>query len=215
MHRETIKKLADEQIRRLCKILASTSFTESTDVREIESLLKELADASKILGVYEFHLTQQEVSPEINPSLKLTPENEPASEDTVLINSEQKTVVENEKDERHLKSEESIHELSKETSPDTKSPAISDKADVGDRAIQQDKKTNKKLEISINDKFRIINELFLQNQQEYTDAIEQLNNVNSLQEAELCLSSLTGHYNWDQEKPVFKILSRIVSKRFL
>ena len=71
------------------------------------------------------------------------------------------------------------------------------------------------ISIGINDKFRIINELFRQNAGEYNIAIEQLNCLQSWNEAELYLHSLKLLYNWSEQSDVTQLLYQLAKKRYL
>lgn len=71
-----------------------------------------------------------------------------------------------------------------------------------------------KLSVSINDKFRLINELFASNANEYNIAIEQLNNVGSKDEADTYLKGLKSIYHWDEENEMVKRLMTMNQKRF-
>ena len=80
--------------------------------------------------------------------------------------------------------------------------------------LEKPKAINKKLEISINDKYRMINELFHHSQQEFNIAIAQLNEVPEWSDAKLYLDSLVSVYGWDEEKDIVKTLFKISQKRF-
>lgn len=71
-----------------------------------------------------------------------------------------------------------------------------------------------KITVSINDKFRLINELFASNANEYNIAIEQLNNVASKEEADAYLKGLKNIYNWDEENEMVKKMYTMNQKRF-
>jgi hypothetical protein len=73
----------------------------------------------------------------------------------------------------------------------------------------------KKMEIGINDKFRIMNELFGQSQLEYSTALEQLNLCENLEESENYLNNLSVLYQWKQDAPLVKTLFAINHKRFI
>jgi len=73
----------------------------------------------------------------------------------------------------------------------------------------------KKMEIGINDKFRIMNELFGQSQLEYSTALEQLNMCENLEESENYLNNLRVLYQWKQDAPLVKTLFAINHKRFI
>ena len=72
-----------------------------------------------------------------------------------------------------------------------------------------------KIAITINDKFRIINELFESNATEYNIAIEQINAVNSKIELDSYLKGLQTIYNWNDDNEVVKNLKAIAQKRFI
>lgn len=73
----------------------------------------------------------------------------------------------------------------------------------------------KKIEFSINDKFRIINELFFQSQKEFDTALQQLNSITSLDESLFYLDSLKQIYTWKDDNQLVKTLYAMVNKRFL
>ncbi len=70
------------------------------------------------------------------------------------------------------------------------------------------------IELSINNKFRIANELFAQNQQEFHAALQQLNSITTQDEAGRYLDSLKQVYNWKDENPLVKSFYALVQKRF-
>ena len=76
-------------------------------------------------------------------------------------------------------------------------------------------KTYPKLAINLNDKFRFINELFASNANEYHIAIEQLNNVNSLDEANAYIKGLKAIYDWKDDHEMVKNMLALIQKRFL
>lgn len=71
-----------------------------------------------------------------------------------------------------------------------------------------------KIAISINDKFRFINELFASNAVEYNIAIEQINAVNTLVELNNYLNGLMQIYAWKEDNEVVKNLFALAQKRF-
>jgi hypothetical protein len=74
--------------------------------------------------------------------------------------------------------------------------------------------TIKKIEFGINDKFRIINELFGQSQIEFNTAVEQLNSCVSIEESENYLNNLKIIYNWKSESQLVKTFFALNHKRF-
>lgn len=73
----------------------------------------------------------------------------------------------------------------------------------------------KKIELGLNDKFRIINELFNQNSTEFNLAMEQLNLIDSLQNSEAYLNELRNLYSWKNDHELMLRLFQLNQKRFL
>jgi hypothetical protein len=212
MQRTLIKNMAALKLKALTETLNKINFDEELGLFKIEELLIELNTTNKVLLVYEFLLNQQEISPEINLHLKIMEDQ--VDKTTALIES-----VDVVKDPAPEIIEEitfqyqnlppvvsSVEELNTTSQNNNISP--------GPEIKSESTKTKRKLEISINDKFRIQNELFGQSQQEYNIAIEQLNNIETQKEAEIYLNSLCELYTWNVESPVYKTILRIVHKRF-
>ncbi|MFN6038542.1 MAG: hypothetical protein ACK452_08735 [Bacteroidota bacterium] len=204
--------MAALKLKALTETLNKINFDEELGLFKIEELLIELNTTNKVLLVYEFLLNQQEISPEINLHLKIMEDQ--VDKTTALIES-----VDVVKDPAPEIIEEitfqyqnlppvvsSVEELNTTSQNNNISP--------GPEIKSESTKTKRKLEISINDKFRIQNELFGQSQQEYNIAIEQLNNIETQKEAEIYLNSLCELYTWNVESPVYKTILRIVHKRF-
>ncbi len=81
--------------------------------------------------------------------------------------------------------------------------------------VSETKKTgSKKLEISLNQKFQFINELFMQNATEYNSVIDQLNQSENWADAESYLYSLKSVYNWKDDNETHKRLKELSKKRF-
>ncbi len=72
----------------------------------------------------------------------------------------------------------------------------------------------KKIEIAINDKYRIINELFGSNPTEFNAALQQLNSIATWEEASRYLNSLKEIYNWKESNPLVKNFYAIAQRRF-
>ena len=73
----------------------------------------------------------------------------------------------------------------------------------------------RKIELSINNKFRIANELFNQNQLEFNAAFHQLNSINTFEEAMRYMESLKQVYKWKDDNPLVKNFYALVQKRFV
>lgn len=73
----------------------------------------------------------------------------------------------------------------------------------------------KRIELGLNDKFRIINELFNQNSTEFNLAMEQLNLIESLENSEAYLNELRNLYNWKNDHELMLRLYHLNQKRFI
>ncbi len=89
-------------------------------------------------------------------------------------------------------------------------PPISTEASKLDVAVG-----TKRIELGLNDKFRIINELFNQNSTEFNLAIEQLNLIESLENSEAYLNELKNLYNWKNDHELMLRLYQLNQKRFI
>ena len=123
------------------------------------------------------------------------------------------------------------HKLEKELSPSFKIHAQVSKQNINDIKSEISLSENKEfipqddlientkvfepMSIGINDKFRLINELFKQNGGEYNIAIEQLNALNNWNESELYLNSLKTIYNWKDNSEGSILIYTLCKKRFL
>jgi hypothetical protein len=72
----------------------------------------------------------------------------------------------------------------------------------------------KKMEITLNQKFQFINDLFMQNSKEYELAIDQINNCGNWEDAEIYLNSLKSIYNWKDLNENYKRLKELSKNRF-
>jgi hypothetical protein len=72
----------------------------------------------------------------------------------------------------------------------------------------------KRIELSLNDKFRIINELFKQSSTEFNLALEQLNLFNSYEQSRAYLDELKKLYAWKDDHEMTIKLYQLNLKRF-
>lgn len=70
------------------------------------------------------------------------------------------------------------------------------------------------LTVGLNDKFRFINELFLQNAAEYNIVLEQINTLQTWTDAEIYISSLKNVYGWKESHETFKYFCSVVRRRY-
>lgn len=180
-----------------------------------EDLYKALNDANKLVSAYLVIKERKELAPDLDIHLKLM--NTPAHQEKQVIAevepvTEIKT-VEPVKEEVKIVPEVKVEEVVKpvvlETNYSTETNhSVSHTPEI---AV---KKEYPKVAININDKFRFINELFNANATEYNIAIEQINTVNTLEEANAYLKGLKGIYQWDEEGEMVKKIVTLTQKRF-
>ncbi len=92
----------------------------------------------------------------------------------------------------------------------------SDNLPLENKVIQKEEiKELPKIAISINDKFRFINELFDSNAEEFNVAIEQLNSLTSLNDYNTFIEGLQSIYLWKETNEVVKHFYTITKKRFV
>lgn len=72
-----------------------------------------------------------------------------------------------------------------------------------------------KAAISINDKFRFINELFGGNATEYHIALNQINTCSGFEEADIYVSNVKDIYKWEDDHEVVIFFLELVERRFL
>jgi hypothetical protein len=80
--------------------------------------------------------------------------------------------------------------------------------------LQQNTISDVKAAIGINEKFQFINELFAGSMQDYTQAINQLNQFKNLEEAIGFIDILKFKYNWDMNADGFRKIMEIVRRRY-
>lgn len=169
-----------------------------------EQLHTAINEANKLVSAYLVLKEQKDVSPELNLHLNLmgviTDQTESKGQVKMELAIEKPINIETPKEV--IKPIEIIRE-----------PIIEKKANeiVSEKP---EEKSYPKLTINLNDKFRFINELFGSNANEYNIALEQLNTVNSVDEAISYLKGLQTIYDWNDEHEMVKSLKSLVQKRF-
>jgi len=179
--------------------------TIQPSVSDCENLQKQLTRLQENLAVYKYNKQNRELSPSFNIHAKVS-EKESKEEKKAEI-------VREIKESANLEKEEKTE--AKKTNPEIlKTEQIRVEASKKDALQTETAKPKTPLAIGINDKFRFMNELFAQNSSEYNIALEQINNLNSWNEAEIYLNSLKNVYEWDEKEEVVKYFFSIVKKRF-
>ncbi len=212
---------------------AMDKFEKHPNTHYAEQLHGCLNKANKLVAAYTVLKEQKEVSPELDLHLKIMSAEAPKPEP--IVEKRPEPVVEKAPETNVT---EPIREEAKpEVKPDIKPeviPVVEEKKQTVPEAIITPEKEKApepvhtvvppvattihkevpKLTVSINDKFRLINELFASNTNEYNIAIEQLNNVSSKEEAETYLKGLKSIYHWDEDNEMVKRLLSMNQKRF-
>ena len=75
------------------------------------------------------------------------------------------------------------------------------------------KKGDLKSKIGLNDRFRFLNELFGGNSGEFNAAINQLDEIESLEEAEDYLDRLFGVYHWDKNGQAYSDFYQLIKQK--
>ena len=154
-------------------------------VHEIEKINVKVNELSEQIAIYKYLKGQKELSPSLNLHLKVM-------EKTPENHVDTKGIKELEMSEKIANAEAILAEMKSEN-----------KAEV------------KKLEFNLNDKFRIINELFKQSTTEFNLAIDQLNSFPTAETSGAYLNELKNIYYWNENSEITKLLYQINQKRFL
>lgn len=190
MSLEKILHKMQEQINELVPTLEL--FLEETiqpSVDNCEKLQKQINQLQENLAVYKYNKFEKEISPSFNIHAKVSEKELPQQ------------VIQSDKEETEKQEPEVVETI----------PSFSE---ITKEIIQEDVKTVPQLSIGINDKFRFINELFIQNASEYNIAIEQLSTLKTWNDTEIYLNSLKTLYDWRENNEVANYFFSIIKKRF-
>lgn len=202
----------EKQLHRLRESISQTAqslevFLEphvQPSVDDCETLQRQLYLLQEHLAVYKHSKTQKELAPFFDLHSKI-------SEKDLPVNPEKtESVLPPVEPQKEMIKTEAIQ-------PVINPPVVAEETETAQPIppVQPAQTTlSKKMEIPLNDKFRFINDLFKQNQLEYTIAIEQLNTIGSWSEAEQYLNSLKNIYSWDDQQDVVKRLFFLAKTRF-
>ncbi|MBC7863763.1 MAG: hypothetical protein IAF38_12360 [Bacteroidia bacterium] len=218
MQKGIIKKQAEEKLQLLKDLLLTIDISAPATHQDVREIQKRLQEAERIITVYEYLLAQNEIAGDFSVHLKIM---------------EKANSIESEQSLRNIETEEASKKKAEEIKEEKKVEPVKEIVPVVEKVITEEvkkpeqkvvelpkepapkqKTETKKLEISINDKYRMINELFHHSQQEFNIAIAQLNEVADWSDAKLYLDSLVSVYGWDEEKDIVKTLFKISLKRF-
>lgn len=201
MQKKILTEKLQEQATVLKKLLPQLEELPVFEEKEIDSLLNETESLVRLLAAYKFLVSNTEKK-DIDVHIKIMQtlnkqEETKAVTETVIATDEAKTEIKIPAEPNEpVKPEQQLIEKKEEKEPE--STVIS----------------RKKIELGINDKYRIINELFEQSNQEFSAALEQLNMIETYEDATTYLESLKNLYSWKTEHPLVKLLYSLVQKRF-
>lgn len=115
----------------------------------------------------------------------------------------------------HLKIMQTVTNIeSNEVTEKLTEPVVDVKQEVPVETKKEEGAILKAIELSINNKFRVANELFAQSQVELQAALQQLNTITNQEDASRYLDSLKQIYKWKDENPQVKSFYALVQKRF-
>jgi uncharacterized membrane protein len=189
---QTLNKLQSTIHETLPNLELFVDGTVQPSSQDCENLQKQLQKLQEHLSVFKYLKTNKEISPSFGIHSKVS-EVIATRTDVVaeeVIKQEEQTKVAEPIKETELRSPIEL----------VATPALNHEA--------------KKLEITLNQKFQFINELFDQNATEYGLAIDQLNECTTWQDADSYLLSLKSVYNWKDANETYKRLKEITKKRF-
>jgi len=177
-----------------------------------EQLHTAINEANKLVSAYVVLKEQKDVSPDLNLHLKLMNVTTAQQE----VKGQVKTEIQVEKSEvKEAPKVEAAQPVTEVKPIEVVAPPVVEKKSVDIVFEKPEIKTYPKLAINLNDKFRFINELFAGNANEYNIAIEQLNTVNSMDEANAYIKGLKSIYNWNDDHEMVKNMNGLIQKRFL
>jgi hypothetical protein len=184
MQRDFVIQQLKEEAKKVEKHLLQLGQDESLTQAEVEQFLSDVEKLYRNLSVYAHVLKTQG---NLQVHLKIMQSVPPAEEPVVVIEKTAAPTPE-------LNFEEKTEEIT--------------------QILAEENPSLKKIEFSINDRFRVINELFAQSQQEFQAALQQLNSIYTLDEALFYLNSLKQIYNWKDDNQLVKTLYSLANKRF-
>ncbi len=79
--------------------------------------------------------------------------------------------------------------------------------------LSDKKKSDLKSKIGLNDRFRFVNELFGGNSAEFNAAINQLDEIDSMEEAEDYLDRLFSVYHWDKKGQAYSDFYQLIKQK--
>ena len=202
MQRELVIKQLKETIEKTEGHLLNFRQQEQFTYPEAEQFLQDMEKLVRDLAVYTYLLKQQELSSDLKVHLKIMQHANSVKNTAEIM--EQETQPETAMEPEVVLSNISIPKTETLENQVSESEFPQDSVNLN----------LKKIEFTINDKFRVINELFFQNNQEFQAAMQQINSIGNLEESLFYLDSLKQIYTWKDDQVLVKSLYAMVHKRF-
>ena len=193
MQRDFVIQQLKEEAKKVEKHILQLEQDEQLTLAESEQFLNDVEKLYRNLSVYAHVLKTQEESADMKVHLKIMQSVPLAEEPVAPIVSE-------------------ISENITESAPEIN---FEEKKEETPPVVNEENLSLKKIEFSINDRFRVINELFFQNPKEFETALQQLNAIYTIDETLFYLDSLKQIYNWKDDNQLVKTLYSLANKRFL
>jgi hypothetical protein len=190
MQRDLVIQQLKEEAKKVEQHLLQLQQDEQLTRAEAEQFLSDVEKLYRNLAVYAYMMKNQG---DLQVHLKIM-QSVPPIETPPVIEKKEEPVQLTIEEPLHLTIEEKVEEIISTTTKEN--PAL------------------KRIEFSINDRFRVINELFFQSQQEFQAALQQLNAISTLDESIFYLDSLQEIYNWKKDNDLVKTIYILVNKRF-
>lgn len=193
MQTDILLKQIQHHIQRVKQGLEEFEAAIQPDSEMSEAMLGELNNLGKLVGAYSFIKQQQEISPRLDLHMKVS-------------EKLQHTEVKEEPRKEETPVKQPVVPEAKHTAPAPEVQPVK----TGQGGPQEHPKIN----VSINDKFRFINDLFKSNAVEYGIAIEQINSIGNWHDTQVYLNGLKHIYGWDEENEMVKKIFSLGQKRF-
>lgn len=173
------------------------------DAEKLQSILHGILDST---AVFKFQKASSEISPSFNIHAKVSEKVEEIAQVASIVNEQ--LPVPPAPSAKIEPQAEKPQELIKEVVTTQIEPKVVEPTPPAT------KKPLPALSIGLNDKFRFINELFLQNGAEYNIVLEQLSALQSWADADIYINSLKNVYSWKDSNETFKYFCSVVRKRY-
>ncbi len=166
-----------------------------------DRLHSELNDLGKLVGAYTFIKQQQELSPRLDLHMKVAEKLQAMPEQEIQVQDHQHTTP--------ARQEETVV-----TTVTVTEQVVTEPVKTGHTNTEPPQQ-HPKINVSLNEKFRFINDLFKSNAVEYGIAIEQINAIGNWHDTQVYLNGLKNIYSWPEDHDMVKRIYELGRKRFL